>query len=689
MSIHRTSDETNKQQNNPRTVLRGVKLQASYSKLALSQKIIMPFLLVFFSIMVISTLSFAYWFSSSMEKQMSNQVEGLTSVVLHSFEQKERQLEAQAQLMADRDDVQEAITAGDTLKILKILVSQKTALELDLLKVVNQNGGVLLDLGQPELGESKLLDKTSISQALEGMNLSDVVKLQQKNGQVQPVLLGLAPVKLNEKAIGAIEIGIVIKDDLLQHLSSGRGEHLVAFNSDKTVIVSTLAIARNANWQMPQTGKQPKRVLIKGKHYLAQSVVSTLSNSSLTLVLLQSMFALNKNVQFLWLRLWGFFVIGALLMMFVGKRTARTISDPVLAVAKVAQQATQEGNFNLQAQVNSKDEVGILAASLNSLIRRVALYTEQLEQGRQTLERRVEERTHQLSQKNQELNQAYDQLSLALSELQLTQAQLIQTEKMSSLGNMVAGVAHEINNPINFIYGNINYAKEHITELLELISLYEKDYPQPTEIIQTKIADMDLNYIIEDLSKILSSMQVGSQRIRQIVLSLRNFSRLDESDMKSVDIHEGINSTLLILNHRLKESIEVFKYYEDLPLVECYPAQLNQVFLNILNNASDALLETKQPQKQIAIHTAIKGDRVCVEIEDNGPGIKPQLKDKIFDPFFTTKDVGKGTGLGLWICYQIIQKHYGNIEVSSVVGQGTKFTITLPLSQSQIMLGAE
>ncbi|MDZ8087341.1 MAG: ATP-binding protein, partial [Nostoc sp. DedQUE12b] len=253
----------------------------------------------------------------------------------------------------------------------------------------------------------------------------------------------------------------------------------------------------------------------------------------------------------------------------------------------------------------------------------------------------------------------------------------------SSLGQMVAGIAHEINNPVNFIYGNIQCATDYTQDLLNLVKLYQQQYPNPIYLIEDNIEEIDLNFIHKDLPSLLSSMKMGAQRIQEIVLSLRNFSRLDEADMKEVDIHEGIDNTLLILNHRLQQEIQVIKKYGDLPLVECYPAQLNQVFMNILSNAIDAVLDQKThsgKSKQIFIDT-LKIDDIFIKvgIRDNGPGISPEIKKKLFDPFFTTKPVGKGTGLGLSICYQIVDKHQGKIEVMSEFEQGTEFAIILPI----------
>jgi signal transduction histidine kinase len=349
--------------------------------------------------------------------------------------------------------------------------------------------------------------------------------------------------------------------------------------------------------------------------------------------------------------------------------TSCAIARPVESVTQVAQRVTREGNFTLQAPVTTEDEVALLANSLNQLVLWVGEHTQNLELARQTLELRVEERTQELTR--------------TLEELRQTQAQLIQTEKMSSLGQVVAGVAHEINNPVNFIHGNIKYLSDYTEELLAIIRLYQQRCTSLDPEIQDRLEDTDLEFVASDLPKIMSSMKMGTERIRQIVLSLRNFSRLDEAEMKAVDIHEGIDSTLLILNHRLKQGIEVIKQYEDLPKIACYPAGLNQVFMNILANAIDALEEgpnAGRPAPAIVIQTErVDSGHIRVVIRDNGPGIPPEIMGKLFDPFFTTKPVGSGTGLGLSICYQIVEKHRGKIEVSSPSGQGAEFAVVLPV----------
>jgi PAS domain S-box-containing protein len=313
---------------------------------------------------------------------------------------------------------------------------------------------------------------------------------------------------------------------------------------------------------------------------------------------------------------------------------------------------------------------------------------------REVTERKLAEAA--LRQSEAQLREKADQLEQALLELQETQIQLIQTEKMSSLGQLVAGIAHEINNPVSFIYGNIPHATQYTQDLLHLVELYRRHYPNPVPEIQAEAEAIDLDFLSEDLPKLMDSMQIGAERIRQIVLSLRNFSRRDQAASERVDLHQGIDNTLLLLQHRLKAKaghpeIQVIKEYGDLPLVECYAGQVNQVFMNILSNAIDALEEARSTTQELRsrssmlrIRTELQdGNTVVIRMADNGPGIPPHVQQQIFDPFFTTKSVGQGTGLGLSISYQIVvEKHGGQLKCFSTPGEGTEFWIELPVRLS-------
>lgn len=352
------------------------------------------------------------------------------------------------------------------------------------------------------------------------------------------------------------------------------------------------------------------------------------------------------------------------------KANERTKDIPIIFMTALSDSMDKLKGFNLGAvdyitKPFQKEEV--LART------RVHL---QLRKFNRTLEYRVAEQTAELHQ--------------MLEDLKQTQTQLVQSEKMSSLGQLVAGVAHEVNNPVNFIYGNLAPAKNYVEDLIELVDLICQEHTDLSPIIRKKIKRIDFEFIREDLPRLLSSMEVGADRIRQIVLSLRNFSRLDEAGMKPVELREGIESTLLILQSRLKEcsehpEIKIVKRYDEIPKVECYANQLNQVFMNLLCNAIDSLEEAMVSEKQLLpeIHIEtqkIEDNIVRIIIADNGPGIAEVTQTKLFEPFFTTKPVGKGTGLGLAISHRIVtEEHQGSIYCISSPGKGAKFVIEIPI----------
>lgn len=392
---------------------------------------------------------------------------------------------------------------------------------------------------------------------------------------------------------------------------------------------------------------------------------------------------------------------------YIASQQLRSIlSVPIVNQGKVIGLLYLENNLAPGMFSPARLEVLKLLASQAATSIDNARLIQDLETAKQTLadanrnlESKVKTRTEELEEKNQHLAQT-------LELLQQTQAQLIQTEKMSSMGQLVAGMAHEINNPISFIFTNLTYAEEYTENLLRLIHVYQQTYPDGTPEIAEITEDIELNYLEEDFPKILKSMHGGADRIRSIILSLRNFSRLDESEIKEVDIHEGLESSLLILQHRLESKgenpkqpagrIQVIKDYEKLPLVQCYAGQLNQVFMNILSNAIDALemggktsqtgdstaISPHLPQPAIQIRTrAVSNSRVEISIADNGQGMTEAVRSKLFDPFFTTKPIGKGTGLGLSVSYSILEKHGGQLRCISEPGKGAEFILEIPLSQ--------
>jgi len=355
-------------------------------------------------------------------------------------------------------------------------------------------------------------------------------------------------------------------------------------------------------------------------------------------------------------------------------------------------------------------EAGSDETSAKALEKRIRILTKKLERSeadRQQLEEASELRERILKGVIREfeasqmaLEKRSRELEIALGNLKTLQVKLIESEKMSALGILIAGIAHEINNPVNFIHGNLEHAEQYLQDLLKLIGLYQQHYPDPVSEIHQELKEIDLEFLRQDLSKLFHSMQSGAERIAAIVKSFRTFSRLDEASFKPVYLHEGLDSTLMILNKRLQPTpknpngIRLIRDYGQLPLVECYAGQLNQVFMNLLMNAIDALEGSSQENncdqpvshpKTIWIRTFLQAEnQVVIAIADNGVGIPDSIRPKLFDPFFTTKPVGKGTGLGLAISHQIVTElHGGKLDINSIPGQQTEFVITLPIAVSE------
>lgn len=622
---------------------------------------------IFLGMWAVGIAAVGYIETSKQEYELREETQKTAVQISKEIASVQELLSFKAKSITDNSSLVEAVANQDKQALLRILLPLKLSLRLDLVKIVDQQGDILADLRSSVVNSANLQDASVMELAQRGL-LVDSLVVTEESGS--PLLIKTLSVTSKQDDVGSILVGYALTPEILAEMLGAERQQIVLLQ-DSTPIVATLPI--NNPEGLVEQSQQVQQIQLDDIAYLSQTAsLPRIANDEFQMVVLTPLEEFHASQRQMWFVVYGIGLLGGLLISVAGIWTTRLITSRITRLTEATKQLAAD-DLSVSIPVEGNDEVAILAKAFNNM-------------------------TEQLKFRDFKIKTQVEELEWLVQQLQQIPEQ-VHVEKMAGLGQMVAGVAHEINNPVSFIYGNVPPAKEYVRDLVNLVRLYQKYLPEPPQEIQSLEEIVDIDFVIADLSKLLDSVESGAERIREIVLSLRTFSRKDEALMKAVNIHDGLDSTLVILQHRLKAraerpAIAVIKNYGILPPVQCFAGEVNQVFMNLLSNSIDALEEQLQLsptsadsvtnyQPQIRLNTHLLADSwIAISIADNGPGIPEEIRSKLFEPFFTTKAVGKGTGLGLSISYQIIvEKHGGKIGCNSDPGRGTEFIIQLPLVQ--------